>query len=383
MRENVKMLRFFYKTKDCFSLLCVTGPVIGFLLIDKDFVSSMFCLCAVLISLPLTWTAFRLLPFRLWLLLWSFFFCYGLFLMELWADTPFAIFSAILAGIGCGGLLFVFPANLAISWFRKGNTFLLGTVWSLSFFMAILWQRCFLIYPYQTSSVTFLLIFLPALLFLKPPAVNKGWFHNPLTQDREIAFLRPSAFITAIAASLGLAQSLTALTEQISPFLSAAEEKEVILQQAVEKPFLYAFMILSPLAASLLMEKKGAFSGCMLPIFLCEISVLFLSAFSFYPPLFILGKATSLAAASSLSVVLPILVYYLYGPANYLENYGRVIFFLPAGFIAVLPFQYLSRYETISQTQLAIPMLLLLLLGLFSIFSAWKHRFVILKNNVL
>ena len=89
------------------------------------------------------------------------------------------------------------------------------------------------------------------------------------------------------------------------------------------------------------------------------------------------------AAAGCLPVVLPILNHYLYGSISFLESFGRLVFFLPAGLLASMPFCYLAAEGELLPEDPVIFLLFLLVLSFFCIFSAWKHRFIILKNKIL
>ena len=376
------MLQFFYKMKHNISLIFVIGPATGFLFIDQDFPHFMTFLCAVLIALPITYAASHLLKFRLWLLLCGFFFCYGLFLITLHHASLTSMIGAILAGSGWAGLIFVFPPVLTLPWLCDSKILNLGFLWAASFLLAFLWKSFFQLTPYLALSAAFLMILLAACFLHTPKFHQKA--HNPLTQDREIAFFRPAAFLSAIAAALGLSVSLYQFSDQNTIIVGNPVAGDGASLPQLVGTFLFHLLIcMIPLGSALFIEKKGIFSICILLVFFCEASTFFFSAFPIFSPFFLLGKCLCLAAIAAVPVVIPILVYYLYGPVNYYENYGRIIFFLPAGLVAVLPFQYLTAVGAISRSHLVVLLLLLLFLGFFSIFSAWKHRFVILKNKIL
>lgn len=95
------------------------------------------------------------------------------------------------------------------------------------------------------------------------------------------------------------------------------------------------------------------------------------------------GRGLLAAAAGCLPVVLPILTHYLYGSINFLESFGRLVFFLPVGLLASMPFCYMAAEGELLPEDPVIFLLFLLVLSFFCIFSAWKHRFIILKNKIL
>ena len=80
-----------------------------------------------------------------------------------------------------------------------------------------------------------------------------------------------------------------------------------------------------------------------------------------------------------LLILLPILVYYLYGPTEFCERLAQVSLAFPIG---------LATFPLLSKTQLLDPLtvnyltfaaMFLLMISFFIIFSAWKHRFILLK----
>ena len=171
----------------------------------------------------------------------------------------------------------------------------------------------------------------------------------------------------------------------------------------------YLFLAAAPVLTALFMERKGVFSGCVLLIFLCESAVLCLgSAGSAADGLVgsaagimggvsggtaaadvgsrvlpLAGRCLLATAAGCLPVVLPILNHYLYGSISFLESFGRLVFFLPAGLLASMPFCYLASEGELLPEDPVIFLLFLLVMSFFCIFSAWKHRFIILKNKIL
>ena len=187
----------------------------------------------------------------------------------------------------------------------------------------------------------------------------------------------------------------------------------------------YLFLAASPVLTALFVERKGIFSGCVLLIFLCESAVLCLGSAGSAAGGFVgsagcgfaesvsgglvestagimggvpggaaaanvgsrvlplAGRGLLAAAAGCLPVVLPILTHYLYGSINFLESFGRLVFFLPVGLLASMPFCYMAAEGELLPEDPVIFLLFLLVLSFFCIFSAWKHRFIILKNKIL
>ena len=373
------MLQFFYKTKNVIGLILVISPVTGFLFIDKDFVASMILLCAVAAATPLMCTAFRYIKLKMWLFICGFFACYGTLIMKLSSDSPLSFLGAVLCGIGVGGLLLILPPNIAVNWFRKSKTLILGLVWSSSLALGFLWKLFLEGYTYIAVTTGFFLILISSVFFLERPPVNYYQKENPITKGRESSFLKPAVFVASISAAIGLSISLSLLAAyQIQTY---DESLSNALQ--IQTPLAMLFLAISPILISLFIEKKGIFSSCILVIFLCETAVFCLGAYADTPILLLWGRLITAAVIGALGVILPILTYYLYGPANYIESFGRIIFFLPIGLITTLPFQYLAHNKQLDQYEAVIILLILLVISFLCIFSAWKHRFVILKNKLM
>ena len=142
---------------------------------------------------------------------------------------------------------------------------------------------------------------------------------------------------------------------------------------------MYPALTAGPLCCAWFIERKGVYSGCVLLIFLTEITIM---CFGFETPSlwsFHLGCLALGAALTLLLILLPILVYYLYGPTEFCERLAQVSLAFPIG---------LATFPLLSKTQLLDPLtvnyltfaaMFLLMISFFIIFSAWKHRFILLK----
>ena len=91
-----------------------------------------------------------------------------------------------------------------------------------------------------------------------------------------------------------------------------------------------------------------------------------------------LGNFAFGASLSSLLVICPLMIYYMLGPASYNNNLGRICPFLPLGLMSLFPFSTVENSQLISSPAI-FSILLILVISFFIIFSAWKHRFVLLK----
>ena len=110
--------------------------------------------------------------------------------------------------------------------------------------------------------------------------------------------------------------------------------------------------------------------------------MLFLSFFS-GPKAFLAGRLLLALAAGTVTVILPLLAFYLYGHVNYLQHLSRLLFALPLGLFFSVPFLQMSQRGEMKPDEAAILLIFLLLMGAFCIFFAWKQRFIILKNEIM
>ena len=365
------MTHFFYMTRNIFGLIFVISPLAGFLYIDQPFVLSIVFLSATLIGLPLAVTCYEFFNFKLWTTLCGVIFCYGAFLVLYWSGTPFAAVGSALSGLATGGLMFLLPANIIIHWFRVSKALMLGVIWSISLILGVFWKMALERNTYLSLFMSALFILSGTLFFLeKPPYFMENDFikkPKSLQRRRRNSSIKITAFSFILSISLGV----------FSCFISASSGKISVLTG--DNLFFLAGLTLGPIVSSLFIEKKGIYSGCILNIFAAEISIMcsgFSEAYKWFPSLAMFSCGFCL---SMMTVILPILTYYLYGPAGYSKNLLHVLFPVPMGILLTTPINYFNLIEETSLIGVTIGSLLLLVVGFFTVFSAWKHRLVLLK----
>ena len=405
------MRELFFKTRNIAGIILIISPVLGTFSTDRPFFFYLLLLAGASAAVPLHFAGILFLPFRLWLFSGCLAAAAGLVLSELVSAGMlcfrFLYLSALFQGAACGGLLLLLPPLMAAGWFHRSKTMVLGYLWSVSLLLMPLWQTAF----HQAAGwaiAASVFSMAAGIVFLQRPPVNYRRRENPLLLERSGNFIKPSVYTAAIAASLGMVISLSILVMPlpaqhdggISFVLPSALQADPLSVLVAALP--YCFLAASPVWTAFFMERRGVFSGCVLLIFLCESAVLCLGCagsaaggFDFslgsgaawslmgsrvLPPA---GCCLLAAAAGCLPVVLPILTHYLYGSINYLKSFGRLVFFLPAGLLASMPFCYLAAEGELTPEEPVIFLLCLLVLSFFCIFSAWKHRFIILKNKIL
>lgn len=372
------MMRFFYLTRNILGLVIVISPLAGFLCIDYSFFLSLSFLCGLIAGIPLALGCYTLLPFRLWTCLYVLLSCYGFFLFLYWENGFFASAGIFLNGLGCGGLAFILPANLVVSWFRYSKTLLLGAVFSGAFALGSLWKILLERFTYPALSAAGCFMLLGILLFLErppqfllqteaqpSPASGRRLSRFYLRSTRKVFFY---TLIVCFALGFGLFLVQSAPAADKLPAVPAA------------RPFfLFCGLITGPLLSGMFINRKGVYSGCILLIFLTEVTVMCFGFESGTFPVLQTGCFAAGAALGMLPVLLPILTYYLYGPAEFSRRLAQVLPAVPAGF-AVIPLLARMRLtDPLTVNYLIFAAMFLLMISFFIIFSAWKHRFVLLK----
>lgn len=410
------MRDFFYKTRNITGIILIISPVLGTFRADMPFLFYLLLLAGAAAAVPVHCAGILFLPFRLWLFTACLAAAAGQILTMPSAAglLPFdpVYLSALLQGAACGGLLLLLPPVMTTGWFRRSKNMVLGILWSVSLLLLPLWQAAFTHAAGWASTAAFLFM-AAGILFLQRPPVNFHYRENPLLQGRSGTFVRPSIYTASIAASLGMVISLSVLMAPEQNMFRLSGDSfpglPAMLLSGLTAALPYLFLAAAPVLTALFMERKGVFSGCVLLIFLCESAVLCLGSAGSAAGGFaesaawtvggvsggaaaaavgsrvlpLAGRGLLAAAAGCLPVVLPILTHYLYGSINFLESFGRLVFFLPAGLLASMPFCYLASEGELLPEDPVIFLLFLLVMSFFCIFSAWKHRFIILKNKIL
>ncbi len=359
-------MQFFYQMRNKLGLILVMTSVlaIGFSYpaADSDFPLAIPFLCGLATGIPPLSATLRHLSLKKWSFLCLFFIGAGiLFSFSL-------TLQAFLFGIGSCGFLLILPSNIAIGWFRKSKTMVLATSWLISLWISFLCgfgAKRFLaenlIPPFMVLLFICLLL---GIWFLEKPPMVYCRKVNPLTTGRSSFHCKACCYIIFLSTSIGLAKAMASA----SP-----------LDKMPVSPLSPLYLALGAFLLGFIIEKKGIFSGCIVPILFCEIGICFLGTESEW--YFVLGFCLIHMALGSLLVLLPILSYYLYGQIDYAENLAKLSFFLPLGLLAAQPFGYLGKLDALSYTSTMLLTALLLTFSFFSIRFAWRERLVVLKNE--
>ena len=375
------MRQIFYQTKNISGMILVLSPLLGSAAAHWPFFFYLILLAGAACALPLSCAALQHLPFRIWRRLSALSACLALLLLSLSVSRPLqnpAILwsGAFLLGISCSRLLLLFPPLVAVGWYRRSPAAALGILWSGSFLLLPFWRFLLHTAPGFFFCAASVCLLTGLFGFLRQPPVDCRRLENPMTQGRTGIFARPSLFTGAISASLGMGLAMVLRADQTDSPMAGR-----ILSPAFPLIFCLALAAGSLFTARFI-ERKGIFSGCILLLFLCESATACLGNPD-RPLLSAAGLYLLAGAAGSVPVILPVLTLYLYGIIAYPQNLCRLLFFFPAGLLCALPFCYLALEGQLAAEEPAVFLLFLLVGSFFCIFSAWKHRFIILKNRIL
>lgn len=354
------MLRFFSETRTITGLFFLVCPMLSVLLTDRPVSFWVPFFCATALSLPILRIALQNLPLRFVLFLFT-----SVFLLGVSASQ--AAVSALL--LGCSStLLLLLPPAVMTGWHPRNWTGMLAAAWSAAILGAPLLQYVASLLP-QLIWYIFLFCSAGSLICIRKPAESWKQTPPPLILERKKLYLRPAFFTAAISCSLLISLS-------IIPSPNAAEPP------FTPNSLFWLSLACGPQLAARFAEKKGVFSSCILLIFLCEATMLFLGFFTGSQAA--LAGAVFLALSSGAMVItLPLLTFYLFGRNHYLKNLSRILFSVPLGLFFGVPCLQLAAEGQLPPDEAAIILLFLLVMGFFCIFFAWKQRFVVLKNEII
>ena len=143
-------------------------------------------------------------------------------------------------------------------------------------------------------------------------------------------------------------------------------------------PILILGMLAGPFVAYLFLKKKGVYNSCVLIVFLLETAFVTIGFYSHFTLAIYIGNIALGTAMTSSMILCPIATYYFRGPASFLKVFPFVTIGFFTGFILSNPILLLP-IDTLTSSNFFLKMIGLILIAFFTIFSAWKSRFVLLK----
>ena len=349
----------------CLLLICSVST--SFLTIASETKDITILLIAAFIGVDFCQSAKNFINERILLFCLYTFCLYGYFCDFFWKGTPLHFINIIFLGIGSGGIFYMYLSSFFYGFCNPqktaSNKFFLLT--SLVFPPLCIFLSYYVIYSNIVSVLLLSIIGLVSCYMLSNSAKNISWIYHIEHKTHKRNRIKISIFFFMIAVSSSL---IWVINAQNQPLQSPVQHFTILL----------AGISVGPIITLLLVNKKGVYSGCILLIFLSEISLMCTTLYSHmtYGPL--IGIFSQGFLLTAILTLCPILTYYMLGPHNFFDNFAKVIKAVVIGFLPILPLSS-APLEVINSTEITLATIFLLLCGFFTVFSAWSHRLVLLK----
>ncbi len=357
------MMQIFSKTRTLDGLILILSPLLSVLSADLPLSFWPPFFCSMLFSLLPLRAVMNRLPFRFWLILCGFFSIIGIYFITLQNPGIPSLPAPILLGCSASGLLLILPPWIAVGRYVSAAPFL-GLAWSCSLLCSMFLHVLAKFIPVSVPVLAAILT--AAGFFCISGRIPRSQLLEPPPHD----FFSPS-MVKAVMFFLCLLPSI-GICSMISPAKSPATSESGLL-------FSF-FLACGPLLSSWFTEKKGIYSSCILTIFLTETALL-LTGFSESSASTAAGAAFLGLAAGSTVLIIPMLAFYLCGRTGYIRGLLPLLLCIPVSLLFSWPFRIMVSQGELVQQDAAAFLFFLLIMGFFCIFFAWKHRFIILKNN--
>lgn len=368
------MLKFFYGSKNIIGLFFILAPALGFVFSANSEETFPVLLLSSVIGIPIARSFYNCLSFRFWVCFTGLVANYAMFLSVYWKNTPIEYIGSILLGASAGGLLFVLAPNIIVGWFRISKTLVFGLVFSLSALFGFGFASLLAFRPFVAILCSVILMLLSSMVFLDEPILINFEENMSHSSHARKSRVKSCLFFLFIAVSVAVVCRIGYMDVlySIGSVYSLSYDKAGIL-------LIHGGMVLGPALVALFTDKKGIYSGCILLLFLSEISVMSVGfyktgTFMAYVGCFVFG-----ALLTSAPIICSLLTYYLLGPAAFHQNLCRVMIFFPLGLASLLLMTNVE-YVAFESYPVVIGTLAMLVVGFFTVFSAWKHRLVLLKR---
>lgn len=351
--------------------MCLLTGCLCLLSFQRDWLSLLLALVSSVAGISLIKLCTVHLSRAVWSLMAAFTACYGVFLTEFSSSVFWSYAGSVLAGAAAGGMLFIFPCIAADLLSCKRTVFPFSAVWSISISMTFALRL-------SLAGSSYVLIILSFILLLPGSRALKNIsFSQPepvIKQDKRV--VKKTAYIKAFALFTGICTAL--VLSMAAPEISGRQASSPETWLPV---FLFAAgAATGPVILAFFAGKKGIFGSAILNIFLIETAVM---CFSFYDKdsfLLMCGYLSLGLCLSSSVVICPLIAYYLFGPENYANRLCGIFKFLISGYWVILPVNFLEK-PVFAFSPAVICTFILLLCSFFTVFSAWKHRLVLLKSQ--
>lgn len=168
-------------------------------------------------------------------------------------------------------------------------------------------------------------------------------------------------FFGAISFSISVTMAITNVYTHFSAW------KIIILGAFLGPPIVLRFF-----------HKKGIYNASVLIVFLLQTALICTSLYTNSTIAQIIASLTLGMSITSSMVMCPIITYYLRGPINFLKILPACILCYFLGLVLFNPLSIISA-NTITSNSVTLWTIVLLLCSFFTVFSAWRNRFVLLK----
>lgn len=362
-----------YKTKNILGLLLIFVPSAGFIFSHSFLLSNAFFVVSLVIGILCESMLYRIFSLPLWLSFNISFFAFSALTITYFPDNAAAYISYVLLGFCSGGLIFILPPNIIIGWFFYDKARTMGYVTSIGILLSLLSSFLFNTAPALFTIISFIsMVFSSLIIIQSPPHITVDVFLDGTRHNKKNR-LKLSAFFFLISLSLTFAYIIGYDSVSFIFNFSAVSAKS-----SVNGILTVLSMAAGPVVSSMFINKKGIYAGSVLLIFLSELSVMCAGFYSSRTFMSYIGCIAFGAAASSSMVICPLSVYYMMGCSSYNKNLGVISSFMPLGSAFLLLYNNAGSEDFLS-SQSVISVLFILAVSFFTIFSAWKHRLVLLK----
>lgn len=381
------------KTNEIIACTLFTGSCFCLLTLPGD----MNCLFIIFVSsipgLLIVKSWLHRLPFLPCAFLSALIACYGGYLCVYWqGGFPLSYAGAVLIGLFAGGMGLILPAQTTIA-LKSKIVFPLAFVWIFSIFFAAT-AKFFFKSRLQMLPAALFALMIFSLLFIKDSPI-KAYYSPSAGKTASSADKKTRKKILSIDLfAMFSGASAAAIIPSAREIISGVKEAAFSVQDTVFPIRETAFPLIFPLPLALLVfgfisgpvisaffaERKGVFNAALFGIFITETCVL---CFSLHNRSFVLTYLGCLLFGTSLSfplAVCPLMSYYLFGPESCIKKTADMLIFLLAGYLAAFPVSIAAK-PVFSSSLVLFQTILLLLSSFFAVFSAWKHRLILLQSQ--
>lgn len=362
-----------YKMKNISGLLLIFVPSAGFVFSHGFLLENAVFAASLVAGVLCESILYRIFSLPLWLSFNISLFAFAALTITYFPGSAASYISYMLLGFCSGGIIFILPPNIIMGWFFYDKARTMGYVISIGIVLSLFFSYLFNSAPALFIIVSFISMVLSSLIIIKaPPHITVDVFLDG-TKHNKKSRIKLSVFFFFIFLSLTFSYIIG-----YKSVPSAFNISVISAQSSINSILTVLSLAAGPLLSSFFANKKGIYAGSVLLIFLSELSVMCAGFHSSGTFMYYIGCIAFGAAVSSSLVICPLCIYYMMGCSSYNKNLGIISSSMLLGAALLLPFGSAGNMEFLS-SQSVISVLFILAVSFFTIFSAWKHRLVLLK----